>query len=212
MSVELAEALRGMGIRDERVLGAFAEVPRSAFVPERLRDEADSDRPLPIGLGQTISQPFVVAHMTELLRLAGNERVLEVGTGSGYQTAILARLAEEVFSVEILPELAGRAREALLGGLGAANVRLRVGDGALGWPEEAPFDRVIVTAAAPEVPSALVAQLARRGRLVLPVGPEADSQVIHIIDRDGEGRLHEADGLPVRFVPLTHPRPTPMPS
>jgi protein-L-isoaspartate(D-aspartate) O-methyltransferase len=204
VSVGLAEALRAQGIRDERVLAAFAEVPRTAFVPERLRADADADRPLPIGLGQTISQPFVVAHMTELLHLAGDERVLEVGTGSGFQAAILARLADEVFSVEILPELAERAREALVGRLGIANVRLRVGDGALGWADEAPFDRILVTAAAPEVPPALVAQLAAGGRLVLPVGPEGDAQVIRILDRDPDGNVRESDGLPVRFVPLTH--------
>ncbi len=206
MTAALAAFLRENGIRDERVLAAFAEVPRRAFVPEPLRDDADGDHPLPIGHGQTISQPFVVAYMTERLRLVGSERVLEVGTGSGYQTAILARLVEEVFSIEIVPALAARAREVLVDELGIANVRLRTGDGSLGWPEEAPFDRVIVTAAAPEVPSALVAQLAPGGRMILPVGASPEVQMLRIVDRGDDGVTAQADLLPVRFVPLTHGR------
>jgi protein-L-isoaspartate(D-aspartate) O-methyltransferase len=142
--------------------------------------------------------------MTERLRLAGNERVLEVGTGSGYQAALLALLAEEVFSIEILPDLANRARELLVERLGLANVRLRTGDGALGWPEEAPFDRILVTAAAEEVPPALLAQLAAGGRMVLPVGPAPDAQVLRQIDRGDDGVTVETDLLGVRFVPLTH--------
>jgi protein-L-isoaspartate(D-aspartate) O-methyltransferase len=206
VSAALAAFLRESGIRDERVLAAFAEVPRQAFVPEHLREAAEGDHPLPIGYGQTISQPFVVAYMTERLRLAGHERVLEVGTGSGYQTAILARLVEEVFSIEIVPELAARAREVLVGTLGVANVRLRVGDGALGWPEEAPFDRIMVTAAAPEVPPDLVAQLAPGGRMILPVGGTPEVQVLRVVDRGNDGVTAETDLLPVRFVPLTHGR------
>jgi protein-L-isoaspartate(D-aspartate) O-methyltransferase len=205
VSAELAAFLRRQGIRDERVLAAVGALPRRLFVPERLRDSADDDRPLPIGFGQTISQPFVVAYMTEQLRLRGDERVLEVGTGSGYQTALLARLASEVFSIEVVPELAARAREVLLGDLGLANVSLRVGDGALGWPDAAPFDRILVTAASPEVPPALVAQLAPGGRMLLPVGPELDVQVLRIVERGNDGANVEADLLPVRFVPLTHP-------
>jgi protein-L-isoaspartate(D-aspartate) O-methyltransferase len=205
VSAELAAFLRREGIRDERVLGAFAQVPRRLFVPEGARESADDDRPLPIGFGQTISQPFVVAYMTERLRLSGAERVLEIGTGSGYQAAILAFLAEEVFSVEIVAELAERAREVLLGTLGLANVRLRVGDGALGWPEEAPFDRIVVTAAAPEVPPALVAQLAPGGRMILPVGPELDVQMLRVVDKGNDGPNVVTDLLPVRFVPLTSP-------
>lgn len=203
MSASLAQFLREAGIRDERVLRAIAEVRRSAFVPERLREDADADRPLPIGCGQTISQPFVVAYMTERLRLAGDERVLEVGTGSGYQTALLAHLAEEVFSIEIIPSLAERARVVLLETLGLMNVRLRTGDGAAGWPEEAPFDRIIVTAAAPEVPPALLAQLAPGGRMILPVGEELDVQVLRVVDKGRDGASVETDLLPVRFVPLT---------
>jgi protein-L-isoaspartate(D-aspartate) O-methyltransferase len=205
VSVELAQFLRESGIRDERVLAAIAEVPRARFVPVTLRDDADADRPLPIGQGQTISQPFVVAYMTEQLRLAGPERALEVGTGSGYQTAILSRLVAEVYSIEVVPELAARAKELLIGELGLANVRLRTGDGALGWPDAAPFDRVIVTAAAPAVPPALVAQLAPGGRMILPVGEEGDAQVLRVVDRGNDGVTLETDLLPVRFVPLTHP-------
>jgi protein-L-isoaspartate(D-aspartate) O-methyltransferase len=206
VTVELASFLREQGIRDERVLAAIAQVPRRLFVPERLAGEADADRPLPIGFGQTISQPFVVAYMTERLRLAGNERVLEVGTGSGYQAAVLALLAADVFSIEVVPELAERARALLHDRLGLANVRLRTGDGALGWPAEAPFDRIVVTAASPEVPAALVAQLAPGGRMIIPVGAELDVQVLRVLDRGKDGANVETDLLPVRFVPLTHPR------
>lgn len=204
MSASLAVFLRHAGIRDERVLAAIAQLPRTRFVPEALRPEADADRPLPIGHGQTISQPFVVAYMTEQLRLGGAERVLEVGTGSGYQTALLALLAGEVLSIEIVPELADRARAVLVGELGLMNVRLRIGDGARGWPEGAPFDRIIVTAAAPEVPRALVEQLGPGGRMVIPVGEELDVQWLRVIDRGNDGVNIEADLLPVRFVPLTH--------
>jgi len=205
VSAALAAFLREEGIRDERVLAAIAEVPRTLFVPEPLREDADADRPLPIGHGQTISQPFVVAFMTERLRLRGSERVLEIGTGSGYQTAILARLAEEVFSIEVVPALAEPARALLVGALGLANVHLRAGDGALGWPEEAPFDRILVAAAAPVVPPALVAQLGPGGRMILPVGAEADAQMLRLIDRGNDGVNIETDLLPVRFVPLTRP-------
>jgi protein-L-isoaspartate(D-aspartate) O-methyltransferase len=204
MSVELAEALRRDGIRDERVLAAVAQIPRTLFVPETLRGAADDDRPLPIGHGQTISQPFVVAYMTERLRLAGKERVLEVGTGSGYQTALLAKLSKDVYSIEIIPELAERARKVLLDELGLKNVRLRSGDGSLGWPEAAPFDRVIVTASAAAVPDALVAELAPGGRMILPVGETFDAQVLRQIDRGNDGAVLETDLLGVRFVPLTH--------
>lgn len=203
----LAAFLRSAGIRDERVLAAIGRVDRALFVPEQHRLEADADRPLPIGFGQTISQPFVVAFMTERLDLSGDERVLEIGTGSGYQTAILALLAREVFSVEIVPELAERARALLLGTLCLDNVRLRTGDGSLGWPEEAPFDRVIVTAAAPAVPPPLVAQLAPGGRMIVPVGEELGFQSLRLLEKGRDGASVEADVLPVRFVPLTHAPP-----
>ena len=192
-----------MGIRDPRVLGAVAELPRALFVPAPLRDEADADRPLPIGCGQTISQPFVVAYMTERLALRGFERVLEVGTGSGYQTAVLAHLAAEVYSIEIVPELAARARAILEDELGLTNVHLSTGDGAEGWPEAAPFDRIVVTAAAREVPPALVAQLAPGGKMILPVGASPEEQMLRVVERGDDGLNVSADLIPVRFVPLT---------
>ena len=195
-----------MGIRSPRVLEAVARLDRARFVPEPLRLDADADFPLPIGFGQTISQPFVVAYMTERLDLAGWERVLEVGTGSGYQTALLSLLAKSVYSVEIIPELAERAKAVLLCELAVKNVSLRVGDGALGWPEEAPFDRVLVTAAGPEVPPALLEELASGGRMILPLGSEGGGQVLRVVDRRGDGSIAEVDSLPVRFVPLTHRR------
>jgi protein-L-isoaspartate(D-aspartate) O-methyltransferase len=199
----LARELEQMGIRDPRVLGAVAELPRALFVPAPLRDEADADRPLPIGCGQTISQPFVVAYMTERLALRGFERVLEVGTGSGYQTAVLARLAAEVYSIEIVLELAARARAILEDEIGLTNVHLRTGDGAEGWPEAAPFDRIVVTAAAREVPPALVAQLAPGGKMILPVGASPEEQMLRVVERGDDGLNVSADLIPVRFVPLT---------
>jgi protein-L-isoaspartate(D-aspartate) O-methyltransferase len=197
-----------MGIRDPGVLAAMAAVSRAEFVPPELRADADLDQPLPIGLGQTISQPYVVAFMTERLRVDGRHRVLELGTGSGYQTAILAVLASEVFSIEVLAPLAERARALLVDHLRLRNVRLRVGDGSLGWPDAAPFDRIIVTAAAPEVPPALLAQLAPGGRLVAPVG-RAQEQVLRVVQRGDDGITWGQDVLPVRFVPLTHGPPAP---
>ena len=192
-----------MGIRDARVLDAFARVPRHLFVPESLWAEADDDRPLPIGYGQTISQPFVVAYMTERLELEGRERVLEVGTGSGYQTAILATLAREVFTIEIVPELSERAHRVVVDALGLTNVRFRVGDGALGWPEAAPFDATLVAAATPEVPDALVEQLAPGGRMILPVGEQDFAgQVLRLVRRGNDGAVEREDLLGVRFVPL----------
>jgi protein-L-isoaspartate(D-aspartate) O-methyltransferase len=196
-----------MGIRDPRVLAAIAAVPRALFVPEELRSHAEEDRPLPIGWGQTISQPYIVAFMTEGLRLAGGERVLEVGTGSGYQTAVLAHLAREVFSIEIVPALAERARATLIDALGFDNVFLRVGDGALGWPEAAPFDRILVTAAAPDVPPELVAQLAPGGRMIVPVGGQEEVQMLRVFEKGDDGVSFERDVLSVRFVPLTRGAP-----
>jgi protein-L-isoaspartate(D-aspartate) O-methyltransferase len=204
VSRALARQVQALGIRDPRVLEAMAAVPRERFVPADAAEAAEADRPLPIGFGQTISQPFIVAFMTEWLRLSGDERVLEVGTGSGYQTAVLARLAREVWSVEIVPELAARAA-ATLRDLGVPNVHLRTGDGRNGWPEEAPFDRVLVTAAAERIPEALVAQLAPGGRLIVPVGRRApfDEQELMLVTRDPAGALEASAILPVRFVPLT---------
>ncbi len=203
MSRALARQLAGMGVRDERVLWAIEQVPRQLFVPERLRREAGADRPLPIGFGQTISQPYIVAFMTEALRVAGRERVLEVGTGSGYQTAVLALLAAEVWSVEIVPELAARAAEVLLGPMGLRNVHLRTGDGRTAWREAAPFDRILVTAAPSSVPEALLAQLAPEGRMVIPVGPDPSEQKLRVLVRGSDGASTSSDLLSVRFVPLT---------
>jgi protein-L-isoaspartate(D-aspartate) O-methyltransferase len=206
MTAVLARRLEAMGIRSDRVLEAVARVDRARFLPLDLHADPDGDYPLPIGHGQTISQPFIVGYMTERLGLTGEERVLEVGTGSGYQTALLAALAGEVFSVEIVPALAASARRTLLGELGLVNVSLRVGDGALGWPEAAPFDRILVAAACPEVPPALLAQLIEGGRMILPVGVDPSCQVLRVVDRHLDGRCAEVDVMDVRFVPLTHPQ------
>jgi protein-L-isoaspartate(D-aspartate) O-methyltransferase len=202
MSAELARQVEAQGIRDPAVLRAIAETPRELFVPQRLKAAAGEDRPLPIGFGQTISQPFVVAYMTERLGLTGEERVLEVGTGSGYQTAVLARLAAKVYSIEIVEALASRAREILLGACGLSNVELRTGDGSLGWPEAAPFDRIIVTAAATGVPPLLVDQLVPRGRMILPLGASPEVQVLRLVRKGEDGRVEGTDLLPVRFVRL----------
>jgi protein-L-isoaspartate(D-aspartate) O-methyltransferase len=190
--------IRGRGVRDPLVLGAMARVPRHLFVPESLRAQAYADEPLPIGDGQTISQPYIVAYMTEKLRLKGGEKVLEVGTGSGYQTAILAEIAGEVWTIEIVPGLAERART-VLDGLGYANVHYRVGDGSGGWPEAAPFEGIIVTAAADKLPAALESQLAAGGRLIAPVG--TDFQELVQVRRGRKGFERERL-LGVRFVPL----------
>ena len=193
------EDLAGRGVRDARVLSAMGRVPRERFVPAGYLDSAYGDHPLGIGCGQTISQPYIVALMTEMLRLRGGERVLEVGTGSGYQAAVLAELAAEVFSVERHAELSAAAGR-LLAELGHANVRLRVGDGTLGWPEEAPFQALIVTAAAPGVPESLKRQLADGGRLVLPVG-SGFGQELPTVRREG-GAFTETPGIACIFVPL----------
>jgi protein-L-isoaspartate(D-aspartate) O-methyltransferase len=192
------EQIAARGIRDPRVLAALSRVPRHELVPEEVRAYAYQDQPLPIGQGQTISQPYVVAYMTEQLRLRGDERVLEVGTGSGYQAAVLAELAHEVFSIEIVPELGERAR-ADLARLGYRNVHIRIGDGYRGWPEQAPFDAIIVTAAPGHVPQPLIDQLAMGGRLVLPVGEF--NQELLLLSRDADG-IHEEHLIDVRFVPM----------
>ncbi|MBI4586352.1 MAG: protein-L-isoaspartate(D-aspartate) O-methyltransferase [Planctomycetes bacterium] len=196
---QMARLLRGLGIEDERVLAAMESVPRHLFLPPGLRASAYENTCLPIGCDQTISQPFVVARMTELLELRGPERVLEIGTGSGYQTAILAELAREVYSIERIPEL-GQGAAALLRSLGHASVFTRVGDGSRGWPEQAPFDGILVTAAAPKVPGQLLDHLAESGRLVIPVGDRA-YQVLEKIVRAGR-RFEVYEDAPVRFVPL----------
>lgn len=194
------EQLRGRGIREPRVLDAMARVPRHEFVPDESRDRAYADGPLPIGYGQTISQPYIVAYMTEQLDPQPGNRVLEIGTGSGYQAAVLAELVAEVFSIELVDELASRARETLAR-LGYNNVHVRAGDGYQGWPEAAPFDRIILTAAPPALPQALVDQLAVGGILVAPVGPMLGAQTITIIRRTVEGVTTE-ETIPVQFVPM----------
>ena len=189
-------------VHDPRVLDALSRVPRHLFVPERARDEAYDDHPVPIGFGQTISQPYIVAFMTQTLEVGPADRVLEIGTGSGYQTAVLAELARAVFSIEIVPELAERARR-MLADLGRRNVEIRTGDGYGGWPEQAPFDRILGTAAPTDVPHALVDQLADGGILVLPVGDW--NQDVHVI-RKQHGGIQSRNVLPVRFVPMVRPR------
>jgi protein-L-isoaspartate(D-aspartate) O-methyltransferase len=195
----IARQLASRGIRDGRVLAAMAWAPREWFVPPHLARNAYDDAPLPIGGGQTISQPYIVALMTAYLAPRRQGRVLEIGTGSGYQTAILARLAGAVFTVERLPDLLVEAEERFRR-LGLTNIRTRLGDGAAGWPEEAPFDGIVVTAAAPRVPDPLLAQLGPHGRLVIPLGDLASQELV-ILERTGRG-LEERRAGGVRFVPL----------
>jgi protein-L-isoaspartate(D-aspartate) O-methyltransferase len=189
----VSEHLVKRGITDPRVLEAMRHTPRHLFVDEGLRDKAYGDHPLPIGDAQTISQPFMVARMTELLRLTGKEKVLEIGTGSGYQSAVLSRLAARVCTVERIPKLAARARQTLEA-VGASNVWVRTANGTFGWPDEAPFDRIVVTAGGPAVPPPLLEQLAEGGRMVMPVG-SADSQRLQIVDQvGGQTRVTEDSG------------------
>jgi len=193
------EQLAGRGISDDRVLDAINRVPRHRFVDEGLQHRAYGDHPLPIGEEQTISQPYIVGLMTSLLELTGREKVLEVGTGSGYQTAVLAELSRRVCSIERLPRLADRARR-LVESMGYTNVWIRVGNGALGWSDEAPFDRILVAAAGPSVPSPLIDQLGDGGRLVAPVG-DAESQTLTLVERRG-GEVTTRSLGECRFVPL----------
>jgi protein-L-isoaspartate(D-aspartate) O-methyltransferase len=193
------EQIAARGIRNQRVLEAMRRVPRHLFVPEPQRLSAYADTPLPIGYQQTISQPYIVGFMTEALAVDPAHRVLEIGTGSGYQAAILGELARDVYTIEIIPELAARARETLAS-LGHKNVHVRAGNGYLGWPEEAPFDRIMVTAAPEEVPPALVQQLKPGGLMAIPVGTV--TQELRILRRSGTG-LETITTLPVRFVPMT---------
>jgi len=188
------------GITDERVLQAMRTVPRHVFVPDELQDRAYDDTPLPIGSGQTISQPYIVALMTELARVTTGARVLEIGTGSGYQAAVLAHLAREVYSIEIIPELADRARRTLQKA-GIRNVTVKAGDGYLGWKDHAPYDAVLVTAAPPQVPSPLLDQLAPGGRLVVPEGDA--NQMLRVYEKNRSGRITKTDSIPVIFVPMT---------
>ena len=193
------EQLRRRGIRDERVLSAMAKVPRHLFVPSASQSESYEDRPLPIGDGQTISQPYMVALMTQSLDLGGEEKILEIGTGSGYQSAILAELARMVFTMERLFPLIQKS-EMRLRNLGYENIHCRLGDGSQGWPEKAPFDGIIVTAGAPEVPEVLKSQLSEGGRLVIPVGSRYSQTLLKITKK--RNRFEEEDITGCVFVPL----------
>ncbi|MBI3132391.1 MAG: protein-L-isoaspartate(D-aspartate) O-methyltransferase [Acidobacteria bacterium] len=193
------EQLLPRGISHPGVLAAMGRVPRHAFVPEALRSQAYGDHPLPIGLGQTISQPFIVAFMTQALEPRPSDRVLEIGTGSGYQAAVLSTLVAQVYSMELLEPLARRA-EGDLRRLGFRNVRVRCGDGYKGWPEEAPFDTIIVTCAPEQVPQPLIDQLKEGGRMIIPVGIREQQQLVLLHKRDGQ--LLRRAVLPVRFVPM----------
>ena len=194
----ISEQLSARGIADKAVLAAMSRVPRHRFVPELYRTDAYADHPLPIGFDQTISQPYIVAYMTEAARMSKDDKVLEVGTGSGYQAAILAELAAQVYTIEIIPELAAGART-VLGELGYRNVEVRTGDGYAGWKEHAPFDAIVVTAAPDHVPQALIDQLAINGRMIIPVGTGA--QEMRVITKTETGVTQEST-LSVRFVPL----------
>ena len=196
----VAEQVRRRGVTDKRVLKAMEMVPRELFVPRQVRNMALMDAPLPIGGGQTISQPYIVGLMTQLAEVGPEDKVLEIGTGSGYQAAVLAELTDKVFTLEILPELAAQA-ENRLKSLGYDQIRLRTGDGTAGWPEEAPFDAILVTAAPEKVPQPLTDQLAEGGVLVMPLGPRSGYQELICI-RKKEGKLKQETVTSVSFVPL----------
>lgn len=195
------EQISERGIEDQEVLGAMLAVPRHEFVPEEHRNLAYADRPLPIGEGQTISQPYIVALMTELLRIEPGDRVLEVGTGSGYQAAVASHLADSVLTIEIFESLAENAKRRL-GRLGYRNIVVRQGDGYFGWSERAPFDAIVVTAAAGHIPPPLVRQLKPDGRMVIPVGGAFQTQRLVLVEKRPDGTTTTRNLLPVRFVPL----------
>lgn len=195
----VVEQLIPRGIKDRNVLDAFRKIERQRFIPEELRESAYADFPIPIGKGQTISQPYIVALMTESLNLSGKEKILEIGTGSGYQTAILCELAKEVFSIERFDSLAETAK-ALLNELGYNNIRIKTGDGTLGWKEQAPFDGILVAAATPKVPEALLEQLNENGRLIIPLG-ESFSQILTLIEKKNN-KFEKTEICGCVFVPL----------
>jgi protein-L-isoaspartate(D-aspartate) O-methyltransferase len=196
----IEQQMRRRGIQEPRILAAFELVPRHIFVPSAYRAAAYDDSPLPIGRGQTISQPYIVALMTSALALSGHERVLEVGTGSGYQAAILSHLAREVHTIELHPDLSARARR-VAAGLHLSNVVFHVGDGSMGWPQCAPYDAILVTAAAPAIPDPLFGQLAKGGRLVIPLVSAGGYQVLKLLSSD-DGQISERELAIVAFVPL----------
>ena len=199
--IMVEDQIKRRGVKDVGVLKAVQKVEREKFVPEKYRDLAYSDNPLPIGHQQTISQPYIVAYMTEHLQVSKSHNVLEIGTGSGYQAAILAELAHHVFTIEIIPKLAESAEKVLME-LAYENITLRTGDGYKGWPEEAPFDRIMVTAAPNEIPEKLVEQLAPNGRMILPVGGSIFAQYLWLVQKDQEGIVTKEKILAVRFVPM----------
>lgn len=194
------EQIINRGITNPLIIDAFLKIPRHLFVQEAMAAQAYSDSPLPIGEKQTISQPYMVAYMTDLLNLSGNEQILEIGTGSGYQTAILASLVKRVSTIERIRSLAMQARK-VLDSLHLLNINIKIGDGTLGWPEEGPFDAILVTAGAPAVPEKVAAQLAPGGRLIIPVGDESSQTIIRII-KEKDGSLTRETGIGCRFVPL----------
>jgi protein-L-isoaspartate(D-aspartate) O-methyltransferase len=193
---------RSPGVRDRAVLEAMRQVPRHLFVPRALKRAAHADRPLPIGHGQTISQPYIVGLMTEALKMKPNAKVLEIGTGSGYQAAVLSELTPRVFTIEIIRPLGQEAGERLQK-LGYLTIKAKIGDGYFGWPEEAPFDGIIVTCAAGHIPTPLIEQLREGGRMVIPVGGTFEVQRLMVIIKDQEGKVKTEELLPVRFVPMT---------
>lgn len=196
----LREQLEKRGIRDPEVLRVMGETPRHLFIPESLREQSYEDHPVAIGHGATISQPYIVAVMTTMLRVSPEHRVLEIGTGSGYQAAILSQLGAHVYTVEIVPELA-QAAEDTLRQLGYTNVSVRTGDGSLGWPEEAPFDRILLTAAPEEIPEGLISQLGCGGRLVAPVG-KTTNQDLMVVDKAADGSIQSRKAGAVLFIPM----------
>ncbi len=195
--------IKARGITDARVLESMRVIPRHLFIDESLWLRAYSDGPLPISSGQTISQPYIVALMTELLQLDEHHVVLEIGTGSGYQAAVLSKLVHWVYTIEIVPEL-GQSAERTLKRLGYDNVTVRIGDGYQGWPEQAPYDRIIVTAAPEEIPQKLVEQLKPGGRMILPVGSQRRGQDLLVLEKDQAGNVNTRQSIPVRFVPMVH--------
>lgn len=203
--VEETRGFLGIDRLDPKVFRAIRAVPREEFVPDSVRDLAYVNRPLAIGHGQTISQPFIVAVMTNALALTPSDRVLEIGTGCGYQTAVLAHLAQRVYTVEVIERLGNAARDRLMA-QGYGNIDFRIGDGWRGWPEHAPYDAIIVTAAAPERPAALIDQLAEGGRMIVPIGPTGGTQRLTRIEKRPGGELHSSGFLPVAFVPLIKTR------
>ena len=198
---EMVEIIKDRGVDNEDVIDALKKVPRHLFVPDRFKEQAYDDHALPIEENQTISQPYIVAIMTEVINPRPDHKVLEIGTGSGYQAAVLAEIVQEVYTIEIIPEL-GRSAKALLNNLGYDNIKFRIGDGYLGWSEFAPYDAIIVTAAPPYVPEALKEQLKIGGKMVIPVGPKRQVQSLKLIEKASPTRFKSRVLFPVRFVPM----------